>query len=109
MSAEWEAYKFGDLQSGNWAWAVGYKKSDIQPHSQLCTVNIHAAPNHDAEAVARLFAAAPELLEALKKMDALVKDFMDSNGMGNLVLQDYANLNEALVLTTAVLKKTEPE
>lgn len=61
------AYKFGDVMSGNWSWAVGsgeplfpkrpYSQAGI---TQVMTVN-HAATNHlrlDPEEVAKIAAKA---------------------------------------------------
>lgn len=58
---------------------------------------------------ARLIAAAPELLSAAQKAWALLEDLRTSNPgyLAKLALQDYANLNEALMeLPAAIAKAT---
>lgn len=67
------AYKAGDIQSGNWSWAIGADS----PHGgkmPLCvaTVNFHGAiaAGYDHEKLAPLFAAAPDLLAQLESLVA---------------------------------------
>ncbi len=61
------------------------------------------------EALANLFAAAPELLDALKLLWAFIDDVGKSNPgwMGKLCLQNYGQMNEAYLKTERVLAKLE--
>jgi len=56
------------------------------------------------DANAHLIAAAPDLLSATEELLALVLDFLNSNNMGQMVVQDYARLNEAPMQARAALK-----
>jgi hypothetical protein len=58
---------------------------------------------------ARLIAAAPELLEALKLFLAFYNDLADSNPgfMGKLTLQDYAQWNAAMMAVPRAIDKAE--
>ena len=56
-----EAYKLGDIQSGNWEWAVGYP--DRMGRGRficVAVINLHGTwrESLDAETVAKLFATA---------------------------------------------------
>lgn len=48
------AYKSGDLDRGNWSWAVGVRKNGLM--MQVATVNIHACHalglDHETVAIA---------------------------------------------------------
>ena len=54
-----EAYKAGDVQSGNWTWAVGIPNPGGR-HSQIATINLTACYRRglDFERVAEVMAAA---------------------------------------------------
>jgi hypothetical protein len=64
-------------------------------------------PKAEKEANARLIVAAPELLSAAIKLMAVFDDLSKSNPgfLGKLVLQDYAQLNEALIEMPAAIRK----
>ncbi len=56
-----EAYKMGDLQSGNWQWAVGYPSRSGYGHRiNVATINFHGivTTRFGAEQTAKLLAAA---------------------------------------------------
>lgn len=61
----------------------------------------------EGHANARLFAAAPDLLKALKEMMALYEDILKSNNIGKMCFQNYARLNEAPSLTRQAIAKAE--
>lgn len=54
------AYKNGDVQSGNWSWAVGVKSKINDRPICLATTNFYGAngAGHDCQALAELFAGA---------------------------------------------------
>ena len=53
-----EAYKAGDVQAGNWSWAVGFPRANGR-HSQIATINSTTCWNRGlvAERVATIMAA----------------------------------------------------
>jgi hypothetical protein len=63
----------------------------------------------ECEANARLIAAAPDLLSAATKLLAVFDDISKNNKgwLGKLVLQDYAQLNEALIEVPAAIAKAK--
>lgn len=63
------AYKLGDLNSGNWSWAVGIEPTiKHRLPVNIATINFYGVRhfNGDAEKTARLFAASHDMLAALK-------------------------------------------
>ena len=60
------AYKHGDVQRGNWSWAVGAATGLEDRHLCVAGTNFHGCrfAGYDSEQVANLFAAAPDLLDA---------------------------------------------
>ena len=56
-----------------------------------------------AKANARLIAAAPDLLEALRNADKLITQLMP--GVRHIALQDYGFLNDTLMANTAAIAK----
>jgi len=67
--------------------------------------NVFGRDSEVAYANARLIAATPKLLAASVKMMAFLKDLGESNPgfMRNLVLQDYAQWNEAMIELPAAI------
>lgn len=53
---QWEAYKHGDLQSGNWEWAVGTVADSLGRRRHLCSINFYVAPDHNPAQIAQVFA-----------------------------------------------------
>ena len=64
---------------------------------------------YDDEVAARLGAAAPDLLDALRDLWRYVQDLQTSNPgyVGRLCLQDYACMNRALGSAPAAIAKAE--
>jgi hypothetical protein len=62
------AYKHGDLQSGNWTWAVGANANIGDRPLCVATINFHGAnaAGYDCEELANMFAkAVPAMTQAL--------------------------------------------
>jgi hypothetical protein len=88
---------------------IGYVSADLVSSAYAPEEHATIPENAEAVATAHLLAAAPKMLAALKAMEALVSDILESNNVGNLCFQDYANLNEAPMLTKIALKDAEPD
>jgi len=63
----------------------------------------------DREALVRIFALAPELLEASVEVDALLENLWDSVDWGKTFQLDIKRLNEAPMRLKAVLAKATKE
>ena len=77
-----EKYKHGDIASGNWQWAVGFPPPhEFAKHSHICSINSYALrrTQYDSEQVASLFAAAPDMLAALKYVRTLTSALPDDS------------------------------
>lgn len=82
-----------------------------EPGAVVAYVNRVAWCNEEiARANAKLIAAAPDLLDALKTFLAFYNDLSKSNPgfLGKLCLQDYAQFNEALLKAPAAIAKATP-
>ncbi len=82
-------------------WSVG--------QSGTCVCVTEGPDDGVCEANALLIAAAPELLEACKKTKSFIDDLSKSNPgfLGKLVLQDYAQYNEAMIELPRAIAKAE--
>lgn len=80
---------------------------DSAERSLMAWIETGDATDAEARANARLMAAAPDLLEALQALWGYFEDLQKSNPgyLGKMCLQDYGQLNKALILTPAALKK----
>lgn len=61
----------------------------------------------EADANARLIAAAPDLLDALQDAKRLIEDM--ARFVGQMALEDYALLNETPIKIDAALRRARPE
>lgn len=71
----------------------------------LANAHIHRDSREEGEANARLIAAAPDLLEALEAMDALVESLWDSVPWGDTFNLDIRALNEVPGKARAAIAK----
>ena len=90
----WRTYSYSDSASAR-QWTVG------TPGGDRIADNIERGkPTDEAEANARLIAAAPELLEACKSALRYYEMFRDSSPMGDTELDDIAWIKAAILAAT---------